>query len=164
MLADPQRPEIEAELRPVTVLFAQVLGLEDMLAAYTPTAAAEAIQTYIAAMQEAIELYGGGINKIDIAEEGVKLIAIFGAPTAYEDHAERAALAAIEMQARVGGVRGWEPRSHGATEPRSHGATQGTNGDNSLLPSPQILAPSPSQRIGPQPRHGVRGECWQPLT
>ncbi|KAB8143455.1 tetratricopeptide repeat protein [Chloroflexia bacterium SDU3-3] len=98
---DPQLPQIEAELRPVTALFAQVVGLEDLAEYLPPAHAAQAIQTYITSMQEAVELFGGVINKVDVADEGLKLVAMFGAPIAYEDHAERAAMAAIAMQERM---------------------------------------------------------------
>ena len=100
ILADPQLPQIEADLRPVSVLFAQVVGLEASIEALPLAQAALVFQGYVAAMQEAIELFGGVVNKIDVADEGLKLVAIFGAPTAYEDHAERAALAALDMQER----------------------------------------------------------------
>ena len=101
ILADPQRPQVEAELRPVTVLFAQCVGIETLAETLPATAAASALQVYVGEMQEAVELFGGVVNKIDVADEGLKLVAIFGAPTAYEDHAERAALAGMEMQGRM---------------------------------------------------------------
>ncbi len=101
IVAAPEQPQVEADLRPVTALFAQVVGLE-MLAEVLPSDhAARAFEYYIMAMQEAIERYGGVVNKIDVAEEGVKLLAIFGAPAAYEDHAERAARAGLAMQAAM---------------------------------------------------------------
>src|SRR6185295_30134 len=101
ILAEPQRPQIEADLRPVTVLFAQVLGLEALAEALPPDMAARAVQIYVGSMQAAVEQFGGVVNKLDVADEGIKLVAIFGAPAAYEDHAERAARAALEMQARL---------------------------------------------------------------
>ena len=104
ILAEPQRPQIEAELRPVTVLFAQVVGLEDLAEALPPVEAARAVQVYVGAMHAAVERFGGMVNKLDVADEGVKLVAIFGAPAAYEDHPQRAARAALEMQARLAEV------------------------------------------------------------
>src|SRR5262245_58213263 len=104
ILAEPQRPQIEADLRPVTVLFAQALGLEALAEALPPDVAARAVQSYVGSMQAAIEQFGGVVNKLDVADEGIKLVAIFGAPAAYEDHAERAARAALEMQGRLDGV------------------------------------------------------------
>jgi predicted ATPase/class 3 adenylate cyclase len=105
ILADPERPQLEADLRPVTVLFAQVAGLETAAEALPPTQAAQAVQTYVVAMREAIEQFGGVVNKLDVADEGIKLVAIFGAPAAYEDHAERAARAALEMQKEIENVK-----------------------------------------------------------
>ncbi len=98
ILIDPQRPRLEADLRPVTVLFAQVLGLGGLIEVLEPEQAAHAIDVFLRLMQVAVERFGGVINKIDLADEGDKLLAIFGAPVAYEDHAERAALAALAMQ------------------------------------------------------------------
>jgi class 3 adenylate cyclase/tetratricopeptide (TPR) repeat protein len=104
ILAEPQRPQIEADLRPVTVLFAQALGLETLAEQLPPDAAAHAVQAYVGSMQAAIEQFGGVVNKLDVADQGIKLVAIFGAPAAYEDHAERAARAALEMQGRLDAV------------------------------------------------------------
>lgn len=97
ILIDPQRPRIEADLRPVTVLFAQVVGVGALVEELDPAAAAQLIDRLLRPMQAAIERFGGVINKLDLAQEGDKLLAIFGAPIAFEDHAERAARAALMM-------------------------------------------------------------------
>jgi class 3 adenylate cyclase/tetratricopeptide (TPR) repeat protein len=105
ILAEPQLPQIEADLRPVTVLFAQVVGLDKLAETLPPTTAAQAIQAYVGTMHAAIEQFGGVVNKLDVADEGIRLVAIFGAPAAYEDHAERAARAALEMKLRIADCR-----------------------------------------------------------
>ncbi len=139
ILAEPQRPQIEADLRPVTVLFAQALGLEALAEALPPDLAARAVQSYVGSMQAAIEQFGGVVNKLDVADEGIKLVAIFGAPAAYEDHAERAARAALEMQARLGAVNeqigGWDLGS---------GSWRERSDSQPPTPNPQPLR----QRIG----------------
>ncbi|MEI7769531.1 MAG: adenylate/guanylate cyclase domain-containing protein [Chloroflexales bacterium] len=99
ILADPQRPVVEADLRPVTVLFAQVLGLGDLVEGLPPDRAAAVVDAFLRSLQAAVQQYGGFVNKLDLADEGDKLLAVFGAPIAYEDHAERAARAALAMQA-----------------------------------------------------------------
>ncbi|WP_129630624.1 adenylate/guanylate cyclase domain-containing protein [Candidatus Oscillochloris fontis] len=98
ILADPQRPVIEADLRPVTVLFAQVIGLSDLVEQLPAHHAAAVVDAFLQPLQAAVQQYGGFVNKLDLADEGDKLLAIFGAPIAYEDHAERAARAALAMQ------------------------------------------------------------------
>ncbi len=105
ILLDPHLPQIEADLRPVTVLFAQAVGLEALAEALPAEPAGQVVQAYVAVMQAAVEQFGGVVNKIDVADEGIKLVAIFGAPTAYEDHAERAARAALEMQNQIENVQ-----------------------------------------------------------
>jgi class 3 adenylate cyclase/tetratricopeptide (TPR) repeat protein len=101
ILIDPQRPGVEADLRPVTVLFAQIDGLTALVEGLPPAEAAAAVDTILSPIQAAIQQYGGLINKIDLGEQGEKLLAIFGAPTALEDHAERAARAALALQAAL---------------------------------------------------------------
>jgi adenylate cyclase len=97
IVADPQRPALEADLRPVTVLFAQVTGLGPLIETLEPPMAARLLDAVLQPMQAAVQQYGGFVNKLDLAEEGDKLLAIFGAPIACEDHAERAARAALAM-------------------------------------------------------------------
>jgi class 3 adenylate cyclase/tetratricopeptide (TPR) repeat protein len=98
IIAIPDKPQIEADLRPVTALFVQIAGLEALAEVLPPEQSAQIFERYMTAMQSVIARYGGFINKLDVAEEGVKLLAIFGAPTAYEDHPERGARAALAMQ------------------------------------------------------------------
>lgn len=98
ILADPLRPLVEADLRPVTVLFAHVIGLSTVIESLDAPHAAQALGLYIGTMQQALRRYGGVVNKIDASEQGDKILALFGAPLAYEDHAERAVLAALAMQ------------------------------------------------------------------
>lgn len=97
IVADPQRPALEADLRPVTVCFAQVTGLGPLIETLDPPTAARVLDAVLQPMQAAVQQYGGFVNKLDLAEEGDKLLAIFGAPVACEDHAERAARAALAM-------------------------------------------------------------------
>lgn len=95
--ADPQRPRLEADLRPVTILFAHIAGLEALVEGRSAAEAAKAVNAVIGPLQAVVEQFGGFVNKLDLAEEGNKLMAVFGAPMALEDHAERAARAALRM-------------------------------------------------------------------
>ncbi|MFV9505064.1 MAG: adenylate/guanylate cyclase domain-containing protein [Oscillochloridaceae bacterium umkhey_bin13] len=97
ILADPNRSVIEADLRPVTVLFAQVTGLAALIEPLGPDEAAQAVDALLRPLQAIVARLGGFVNKLDLAEEGDKLMAVFGAPVAFEDHAERAARAALLM-------------------------------------------------------------------
>ncbi len=99
ILTDPQRPGVEADLRPVTVIFAQIDGLTSAVERLPAAEAAATVDAVLRPIQAAVQQYGGLINKIDLAESGDKLLAIFGAPTALEDHAERAARAALAIHA-----------------------------------------------------------------
>jgi class 3 adenylate cyclase/tetratricopeptide (TPR) repeat protein len=101
IVADPTRPRVEADLRPVSVLFAQVAGLAPLVERLSPDRAAAAVDAFLRPMQAAVEQFGGFVNKLDLADEGDKLMAVFGAPVALEDHAERAARAALAMQAAL---------------------------------------------------------------
>jgi class 3 adenylate cyclase/tetratricopeptide (TPR) repeat protein len=142
ILADPERPQVEADLRPVTVLFAQVAGLELPAEMLAPALAAQAVQSYVGAMQDAIELFGGVVNKLDVADEGIKLVAIFGAPAAYEDHTERGARAALDMCQRLEGVN---QQIASFFQPEDGGWRMEDGGSSAILhPRSSIL----KQRIG----------------
>ncbi len=91
----------EGEHRLVAVLFANIHGLGDLADRLGPgqeAAITTALNQYFVGMAEAIQSFGGVINKIDLYDHGDKLMALFGAPVAHEDDAERAARAALDMQ------------------------------------------------------------------
>ncbi|OQY32334.1 MAG: hypothetical protein B6243_07545, partial [Anaerolineaceae bacterium 4572_5.2] len=99
--ADPHAASLEGEHRLVSVLFANVRGLDDITDQLGPGQEDRIVATlnrYFTAMAEAIHRFGGVVNKIDLYDHGNKLLAFFGAPLAHEDDAERAVRAALAMQ------------------------------------------------------------------
>ncbi len=97
ILAEPERPQVEADLRPVTILFAQISGMTTLIEALPPAEAAAVVDALVRPLQTVITGMGGFINKLDLATDGDKVMAVFGAPVADEDHAERAVRAALLM-------------------------------------------------------------------
>ncbi len=89
------------EHRLVSVLFANfhdASALIERLGPDQPIELAEHLNRYFTHMQAAIMRYDGVINKIDLYDHGDKIMALFGAPIAHEDDAERAVRAALDMQ------------------------------------------------------------------
>jgi class 3 adenylate cyclase/tetratricopeptide (TPR) repeat protein len=90
---------LEQEHKQVTVL---CCGLTDAAALATRLGAEamyQRMQTFLTRVQASVEQYGGSI--IQYGVDGV--MALFGAPMAYEDHARRAVLAALALQKEVQG-------------------------------------------------------------
>lgn len=100
----PTEPTVEADLKPVAVLFANLLGFEIVLDTLGPEGTDQAVsllQQYIVTMQSVVGRYEGTLNKMDISQRGGKLLVLFGAPIKHEDDAERAARAALDMQQEI---------------------------------------------------------------
>lgn len=88
--------------RLVTVLFAHVAPLSTLLEQLPPDLdAAPLLNAYYRRMQQVVQRFGGSINKLDLAADGDKLLACFGAPLAQEQHHELAVRAALAMQAAL---------------------------------------------------------------
>lgn len=90
----------EGEHRLVAVLFANVHGLgalADSLGPGQEPAITAALNRYFLQVSQAVNAFGGVINKIDLYDHGDKLVVLFGAPVAHEDDAERALRAALRM-------------------------------------------------------------------
>ena len=104
LVYDPQAEHLESQHRRVTVMFANFTGMSRIVAAFGPEKVAEitaVLQEYFQAMQEEVHYYGGVTNKVDLYDQGDKLMVIFGAPVAHERDARRAALTALAMQKRM---------------------------------------------------------------
>jgi class 3 adenylate cyclase/tetratricopeptide (TPR) repeat protein len=103
------RPAVEGERKQVTVLFADMKGSLELLADRDPEEARALLDPVLELMMEAVHRYEGTVNQV----LGDGVMAIFGAPLAHENHAVRAAYAALRMQAGVAGVAGALRRDHG---------------------------------------------------
>src|SRR5262249_48647479 len=83
-----------AEYKQVTVLFADVVHSMDIAAAVGPERLPGVMAELVDRATKVVRRYGGTIDKFT----GDGVMAVFGAPTALEDHAFRACLAAVEIQ------------------------------------------------------------------
>ncbi|MDQ3809866.1 MAG: AAA family ATPase, partial [Chloroflexota bacterium] len=88
---------VEGDLRPVTILFADVRGFTRLAEVLPPEKLVAAINGCFEVLDEAIAHYGGEVDKF----LGDAVMATFGAPVAHEDDPRRAVLAALEMQAAL---------------------------------------------------------------
>ena len=87
-------PEIQAEYKQVTVLFADVVKSMGIAAAVGPERLREILAELVNRCAAVVRRYGGTMDKFT----GDGLMAVFGAPIALEDHAVRGCLAASEIQ------------------------------------------------------------------
>ncbi len=86
-----------AERRFVSVLFADLVGFTTMSEEEDPEEVRDLLSRYFEAAREVIENYGGTVEKFI----GDAVMAVWGAPIAQEDDAERAVRAALGLVERV---------------------------------------------------------------
>jgi adenylate cyclase len=96
MLEDPARLKLGGDEKVLTVLFSDLQGFTSTAERYTPSQMIELLSEYYAIMTEQIFAYDGMLKEY----VGDELMAIFGAPIAQPDHAERACAAALAMRER----------------------------------------------------------------
>ena len=92
----------DAELKQITVLFADVSGSTTLIESLDPEDAAKRLAPALEAMQRAVRRFEGSVVKV----QGDGIMALFGAPHPQEDHAVRACCAALAMQASVKSLPG----------------------------------------------------------
>ena len=100
------RAALEGERKQVTVLFADLKSSMELLADRDPEEARRILDPVLELMMEAVHHYEGTVNQV----MGDGIMALFGAPLAYEDHAVRACFAALRMQDRRPPARRGHPR------------------------------------------------------
>jgi adenylate cyclase len=86
-------PSLEGVKKEVTVLFADIRGFTTISERLGPQQTAAFLNYYFGRMIPVIFKHGGTLDKLI----GDALMAFFGAPIEYQDHAQRAAQAALEM-------------------------------------------------------------------
>jgi class 3 adenylate cyclase len=86
-----------AERRLVSVLFADLVGFTALSEVRDPEEVRELLSRYFETCRRLIGLYGGTVEKFI----GDAVMAVWGAPVATEDDAERAVRAALELVAAV---------------------------------------------------------------
>jgi class 3 adenylate cyclase len=91
-----------AERRLVSILFADLVGFTTLSESRDPEEVRELLTRYFEESRRVVERYGGTVEKFI----GDAVMAVWGAPTAHEDDAERAVRAALDV---VDAVRGLGP-------------------------------------------------------
>nr|WP_038500167.1 adenylate/guanylate cyclase domain-containing protein [Janthinobacterium agaricidamnosum] len=95
MAENPQRYNMDGESRELSVLFADVRGFTTISEGLTPQQLREYINLYLTAMSEDIrDSHQGTLDKYI----GDAVMAFWGAPVAFADHARRAVASALLMQ------------------------------------------------------------------
>jgi class 3 adenylate cyclase/tetratricopeptide (TPR) repeat protein len=103
------RAALSGERKLVTVLFADVSGFTSLSEALDPEDVHTLINRAFELMLAEVHRYEGTVNQF----LGDGLMALFGAPVAHEDHARRAAHAALGMQRALAGYRDELQRARG---------------------------------------------------
>ena len=102
LLESPEGLRLGGEKREVTILMSDLRGYTQFAEAADPAEVVRVLNDYLARMTGVVVEYGGTVNEFI----GDAIFAIFGAPMAYEDHAERGAACAIAMQRAMEDVNG----------------------------------------------------------
>jgi class 3 adenylate cyclase len=89
------RSALEGERKQVTVLFTDVKGSMDLAEQLDPEEWHKIMDRFFAILSEGVHRFEGTINQFT----GDGIMALFGAPIAHEDHAQRACYAALALQA-----------------------------------------------------------------
>ncbi|MEW6754843.1 MAG: CHASE2 domain-containing protein, partial [Candidatus Latescibacterota bacterium] len=96
-----QHPEMIDQLggqeRVMSAFFSDIASFSTISEALTPGELVQFINEYLSEMCDIIERAGGTIDKF----EGDAVLAFFGAPLYFEDHAQRAVLASIDQQHKL---------------------------------------------------------------
>ena len=97
MLSMGELPSFGGERKELSVLFSDIRNFTRYSEAHEPETVAARLSEYLSEMVEIIFRQSGTLDKF----VGDAIMAIYGAPYYFEDHAERACRTALEMQQRL---------------------------------------------------------------
>jgi adenylate cyclase len=108
-MTSADRIEADGERKQVTVLFADVNGSMDLAEQQDPEEWRRIMQRFFSILADEVRRFEGTVDKFT----GDGIMAVFGAPVAHEDHAQRACFAALRMLDDIAAYSGELRRRHG---------------------------------------------------
>jgi adenylate cyclase len=103
LLTSGKQPNLGGEAVTVTVLFSDIRNFTPMAESLAPQEVVELLNNYFSRACEPIMEQGGTVDKFI----GDAIMAVFGSPVSYPDHARRAIAAALAMGERAADFRAW---------------------------------------------------------
>ena len=103
------RSALEGERKQVTVLFADVKGSMELAEQLDPEECHSILERFFAILTEGVHRLEGTVNQY--TSDGI--MALFGAPIAHEDHAQRACYAALHLRGELARYATEVMRKHG---------------------------------------------------
>jgi len=97
IIKNPDSLELGGENRVITTFFSDIQGFSSISENLTAPELVSLLNEYLSAMTDIILSYGGTIDKY----EGDAIMAFYGAPVLFEDHALRACYAMIDMKKKL---------------------------------------------------------------
>lgn len=101
ILADPSKLSLGGEERVITVMFTDVVGFTSISEKLSPAELVKLLNEYLTEMTDTVLAHDGIIDKY----EGDAIMAEFGVPVPYENHAFMACKTAVEMQKKLRKLR-----------------------------------------------------------
>jgi len=103
------RSALEGERKQVSVLFADVQGSMELAGQLDPEQWHQVLEGFFAILTEGVHRFEGTVNQYT----GDGIMALFGAPIAHEDHAQRACFTALHLQREITRYATEVKREHG---------------------------------------------------
>jgi class 3 adenylate cyclase len=94
LLDSPEGLSLGGERREITIMMADIRGFTSISSQRAPEEVVTMVNNFLSVMTDIIIDYGGTIDEFI----GDAILALFGAPNAMDDHAEKAVACALEMQ------------------------------------------------------------------
>jgi len=115
---------LEGERKQVTVLFADVKGSLELAEQLDPEAWHQILEGFFAILSDGVHRFEGTVNQYT----GDGIMALFGAPIAHEDHAQRACYAALHLRDELAGYASELKRTQGLSFSTRMGLNSGEVG------------------------------------
>jgi adenylate cyclase len=109
IIKNPESLKLGGEEREITIFFSDIKGFTSISENLTPVKLVHLLNEYLSEMTDTILSYNGTVDKFI----GDAVMAFYGAPQFYHDHARDACFAAIDMQKLLKELRGrWRKQGY----------------------------------------------------